>query len=392
MKQYLIIGGGIAGTTAAEDIRKRDPEGEITIIDAEQHPCYSRVLLSHYAKGKIERERLFLKKLNWYQEHNIELMSGVTAIKIDPQNKFVHTNEERELPYDKLLITTGGEVTLLPQDMRGISYLRTLDDTDHLCQLIKEQKNLPEGEQQTVVLGGGFIALEYVNIFAAHGILPIVVMRSGGFWSRTLSEHSQKVLLDHAQQSGLKVIANTPHNEILGDTEFIGLKLMNDQEVRGQILGVGIGLHFDISIIKDAGIKVGSGVLANEYLETNLPDIYTAGDIAEYNDVILGRTIQAGNWMSALMQARAVAKTMTGERTRFELVSSYSIDLLGLEIVFVGDTSRQSADSVIQHVSEENRSVELFIRDNCLVGAIMIGDVTERQKITDAIKAKKMLE
>jgi len=392
MTRYVIIGGGIAGTTAAEEIRKRDTEGEITIIDAEGHPCYSRVLLSHYAKGKIERERLFLKKPSWYKEKNIELMSGVTVTKIDPINTFVLTSEDRELPYDKLLITTGGELRLLPEDKRGVSYLRTLDDADHLLQLISEIKERPEDERRGIVMGAGFIGVEYINIFAEHDIPTTALIRSGGFWSKNIAKHSQKVIIDHVKNQGVEVLVNTSYQTMLGETDFAGLRLKDGQEIAAQILGVGIGLQYSHEIFTQAGLETAEGVIANEYLETNLENIYVAGDVAEFSDVIVGRRVRIGTWMNALMQARAVAKTMTGERTEYQLVPSYAIDILGLDIVFVGDTDREKTDEIVQRVSEGNKSVELFIRDQHLVGAVLIGDVAERQKITDAIKAKKMLE
>ena len=137
--RYLILGGGIAGTSAAEELRKRDAAAEIAIVSEEQHPVYSRVLLPHYVKGKIPRERVFLKKETWYGEQNIEWLTGVRATNIDVKNQSVALSDGRELPYDKLLIATGGEIRTLPFERRGVAYLRTIDDTDHLLQLLGER-------------------------------------------------------------------------------------------------------------------------------------------------------------------------------------------------------------------------------------------------------------
>lgn len=392
MTRYLIVGGGIAGTTAAEEIRKHDSEGEITILEAEQHRLYSRVLLPHYLKEKTPRDRVFLKKPEWYGEKNIELMLGVRADHIDTKNKFVRTSEGRELPYDKLLITTGGELNLAPEDRRGVVYLRSIDDADLIVERMSELKTLPEDERRGVVFGGGFIALEFINLFAKYGVKTTVVKRSGGFWSRILSEASQRVLADHARAHGVEIISNESSGELVGESELEGLKLSDGSIVDAQIMGVGIGIHTDTAILKDAGIEIDSGVRANEYLETNVEDVYSAGDVAEFYDVTVGRHLRLGNWMNALMQGRAVGKTMTGERTKFELVSSYATNLLEKEIVFIGDTSREDADEVIQRVADEQNATELFIRGGAVVGAVLIGDVKERQMITNAIKAKKMVE
>ena len=101
MTSYVIIGGGIAGTTAAEEIRKKDATASVTIITEELHPCYSRVLLPHYVKGKVPREKVFLKPADWYVKNNIDLMAGVRVLSVDVQNKFVATSDGREIPYHK---------------------------------------------------------------------------------------------------------------------------------------------------------------------------------------------------------------------------------------------------------------------------------------------------
>ncbi|MCH8049641.1 FAD-dependent oxidoreductase [Patescibacteria group bacterium] len=193
-------------------------------------------------------------------------------------------------------------------------------------------------------------------------------------------------------KNGVKVITNEPSCEIVGDKELEGLRLSDGTVVSAKIMGVGIGTSTDKSLLTDAGIEVDRGILANEYLETSVENVYTAGDVAEFYDVTVDRRLRLGNWMNAMQQARAVVKTMAGERTKFELVSSYATNLLGLKVVFVGDVSRQHADEVIQHVDEEDRSTELFIRNGRLVGAVLLGDVLERQAITNAIKEKKMYD
>ncbi|MDP2631204.1 MAG: FAD-dependent oxidoreductase [Candidatus Uhrbacteria bacterium] len=391
MTKYLIIGGGIAGTTAAERIRKLDPTGAITIIDLEQHRLYSRVLLAKYVEGQIEREKIFLKREQWYSEQNIELMSGVEVVSIDAKNQFVLTSEGRELPYEKLLITTGGEVKLLPEDLRGVSYLRTLDDADHLIKLIAELRTLPSDQQAAAIFGGGFISLEYINIFAHYNINTTILMRSLGFWSRVMSKSTQDILLSHAVARGMAVKFEERDLSLIGKNEIEGLELKDGSILPTRLLGVGIGLEMKTKIFLDAGLEVQNGLLVNSYLETNLPNIYAAGDIVEFHDVIAGRRLRAGNWMSAIMQARAVASTMTGKRTEFRLVSSYSASLLGMQIVFVGDTSREHADEVIQHIEGDDHATELFVRGGKLVGGIMVGDTRERQEITKAIQEGGML-
>ncbi len=376
--RFVIIGGGIAGTTAAEELRKLQPDAEITIVSEEQHPCYSRVLLPHYVKGKVPREKIFLKKETWYAEKNVEWLPGTRVETLDVRNKFVLLSDGRELPYDKLLISTGGEVRPLVEDVRGVSYFRTADDADHLVQLLRE---LPAGSTGAVY-GGGFIACEYVNMFGHFGVPCVVAHRGPHFWSRVLDAESGALIARKLAAGGVKVLPNAALEGFAG-AEHVEAMVTDKERVPCGMVGAGIGIEPELSWIKDAGVEVAHGVRANEYLETNVPDIFTAGDVAEFFDLTVGRHRVAGNWMSAQTQGRTVAKSMAGERTAFKLVSSYSTNVLGLEIIFIGDTDRVAAEDVKVYGSAADGGVtQLFVRGGKVVGATLVNRNTDRAAVT----------
>src|SRR3989338_531985 len=235
---YLIIGGGIAGTTAAEELRKRDAQADITLVSEEHHPLYSRVLLPHYLKGKIPRERVFLKREHWYGEQRIEWLPGVIAQYLDPRNKFVGLSNGREYPYDKLLIATGAEVRSLEGDARGVSYFRTLDDADHFLQLVMQHQEIPRG----AVYGSGFIACEYINLFHHFRIPTTLVYRGNSFWNRVLEPVCGELITRHIVEHGVDLHPNEELNAIIGEKELEGF-ITNKQEYLAHILGIGIGLE-----------------------------------------------------------------------------------------------------------------------------------------------------
>lgn len=387
MENIVILGGGIAGTSAAEEIRKRNPDVAITIVEQEHHPLYSRVILPHYVKGKIPREKVFLKTWEWYEAQNIEIMPGVRILSIDTKNKFVSTSEGRELPFDVLIIAQGGELNVIGGEPRGVSYLRGVDDADELVALLRETKMRPVEEQHGVVYGGGFIALEYINIFAHFGIPCSVMMRGAGFWSSLMSEHSQKVLAKAAVDGGVKLYFNESEPVIVGEKQVEGVTLKDGTVLPCAILGVGIGLHQDKTFFVESGITIDHGVVVNEFLETEHEGVYGIGDGAQFFDFHVGRSVMYGNWMNAQMQGRAVAKTVCGERAVFDLVSSYATSLLGLHIVFIGDVDKKTAHEIKQVLATDVASVEEFYRDGKVVGAILVGDVSARASITARIKA-----
>lgn len=377
--RYVIVGGGIAGTTAAEEIRKRDPDGEIVLVSEEMPPLYSRVLLPHYVIGKVPREKCFLKKETWYEEQKIEWSRGETAVRIDAKNKFVEISSAREIPYDKLLIATGGFPRDVPAEANGVSYLQTMDDADHLVNLLSmAARDVSIG----AVYGGGFIACEYLNIFAHAGLPSICFHRGTHFWSHILDVESGRLISEHLAKNGVDVRPETLLSNV-EEKDGRVLARTSSGDVLSDILGIGVGLERYLGWIERSGVKVEDGVRANAYLETSVEDVYAAGDVCEFDDVITGRATTAGNWTSAIMQGRVVAKTMTGERTPFRLVSSYATDVLGLDCIFIGDTRRDLATKIdVVGCVADGYIVQKFFDGNHLVGATLIGGNKDRAEIT----------
>lgn len=361
--RVIIIGGGIAGTTCAEELRKLDPQAEITIVSEEYHPLYSRALLPHYLKGKVSRERVFLKTENWYAENNIEWLAGERAEKIDTKNSFVLLSNGRELPFDKLVIAGGRNPRLLPEDHRGVSYLWTLDDADHLLQLISEQtRPCPVG-----VYGSGLIACEFVNIFKNFGLDVTVAFRGPYFWSRLLDEESGRLINRHLEKNGIKILSRLQIDEI---------------NFPYKILGVGIGLDPDISWLKDSGLKTEKGIIVNEKMESNLPGLFAVGDIAEVFDVHSGRNRIMGTWTAAQAQGRIAARNIFGQKEKFEQITVSSINLLGLDIIFLGDTGREWADEIkVKGSVEEGGVLQVFYKDRKVIGATLVNRNSDRDKI-----------
>lgn len=392
--RYVIIGGGIAGTTAAEELRKIDAESEIVLVSEEQHVVYSRVLLPHFMKGKVPRERVFLKSEEWYQEKSIEWIRGEMVVSLDTTNRFVTLTNGREIEYDKLLLATGGEVRTVLDDVRGVSYFRTLDDADHFMQLIAE---LPEGARGAVY-GGGFIACEYLNLYRHFEMPMTLAMRGAHFWTKSLLPEVGAMLNDFLVEQGVELHANAPLESLVGEKQLSGF-VAGGTEIACDVLGVGIGIETDRAWLEEAGVEIGTGIKADAMLRTNVEDVFTAGDVAEYHDETLGRQLVVGNWMSAMMQGRHVAKVMGGEEVPFALVSSYATNVFGLEMIFVGDTSIADADEVVLVGGNPPQSplgkgggmpsvTQLFGRDGRLVGGVMIGRNTDRGAITTGIKTK----
>lgn len=382
---FLIIGGSAAGTTAAEVIRGLSPDASIAIVTEEDHEQYSRVLIPHYIRHKVQREQVFLKKSEWYSEKKIDLIKGVRAEKLEPSKKIVALSNGEEIQYGKLLITVGGYVIGLGvpgADSENVLYMRTIDDADKIIEIASKSKN-------GVVVGGGFIGLEFASCMKKNGVEDVTILvREQYFWSGKLDEDSSKVLLAVLEKNGIKILCDEEVEKFEGGN----VMTKSGKSLPFDIVGVGIGIKGNFSWLDGSGIKTGRGILTNEFLETNLPDVYAAGDCAEFFDVIFERQHVLGNWANATSQGSAVGKTLGGEKTVYETASSYSINFFEVgSCSFIGVTDADFADEIISRGSvESGKMTRIFIKtvDGVVrvVGATVINDPMEVAPLTSAIK------
>lgn len=382
---YLIIGGGITGTTAAETIRFRDKDASITIITEETDQLYSRVLLPNFLKNEKTSDSVFLRHLPDYEKNKITLVTEERVVKIDTINKSVATNKKQTYFYEKLLLASGGKVNKLNTPGSGLKevvYLRTLDDAKEIKKLIDRSKN-------GVVLGGGFIGMEFVQSFIKNGLKTTVVLKEKSFWETIVGVNSGKLISQILTDNGVFVITEDEISEFIGREKLENVRLKSGKTIDTDIAGIGIGIHLDIEYLKDTPISLNKGVITNEYLETSVPGIWAAGDLAEFYDPIFGKYHTLGNWSNASSQGRTVGINMSGSRNIFDTISAYTISIFGNNFTFIGDPEVDDETEVIERGSIKNGTIgNLLIKDDVVTGASLINLTVERGPITELIKNK----
>ena len=387
---FLIIGGSAAGTTAAEVIRSLKPNSSITIVTDEDHEEYSRVLLPHYIRGKVSRSQVFLKEPGWYVQKNIVLLKGNRVKSLEASQKIVNLDNGEQIEYGKLLIAIGGKVIKLNVPgsvLANILYMRTVEDADRIVKVASQS-------QRGIVIGGGFIGLEFASCFKANGVDEVTVLvMEDYYWQWKLDRDSGTVLQKTLEKNGVKVLTNQEIDHFEGESKVDALMTKSGSRFKTDVVGIGIGIKSDFGWLDGTGIKINRAIITNEYLETNLPDVYAAGDCAEFWDVIFGRQHIMGNWANATSQGLAVAKTMTGERTIFETASSYSINFVNGSCSFIGVTDEEFADEVVSRGSVEvGKMTRIFVKtiDGVVrvVGATVINNPAEVSPLTSAVKNK----
>src|SRR3989338_1121483 len=398
---FLIIGGSAAGTTAGETIRNLQPQTSITIVSDEDHEFYSRVLIPHYIRGKVSREQIFLRKPQWYPDNKIELVKKTKAVKLDSQNHTVNFSSGEQIKYGKLLISIGGYVVPLKipgSDSKNIFYMRTVEDADAIIKAAKQAKS-------AVIIGGGFIGLEFTSCFKVNGVSDVTLLvREDYYWKGKLDKKSAQVLSNTLKKNGITIETNeeADHFDYSNNQSVVVTKSGN--KYQADVVGVGIGIRSDLSWLDGSGIKIDRAIVTNEYLETNVPDIYAAGDCAQFKDVIFEREHILGNWANATSQGNAVGKTMAltspkapegqaGQRTVFETASSYSINFFDGSCTFIGVADEDYADEIIVRGSVENHKMtRIFVKtiNNVMrvMGATVINSTPDVAPLTVAVKSK----
>ncbi|MBU6414954.1 FAD-dependent oxidoreductase [Patescibacteria group bacterium] len=390
---YCIIGGGIAGVTAAETIRERDREGTIAIVSDETVPLYSRVLLPAYVKGDVERTRLNLRAIADFEKKEIFLFFGRKATRVLPDEQSVLLDDNTRLSFDKLLIASGGTPRQWPVEggnKKGIFRLHTIDDAEVL------KRALPD-VNRAVVVGDKFIALEFLEIFHKADVPTTLICKHKNMFGNLLDSAGVRILHDHLQSRNITLAFEDEIAEIEGKERAERVITKNGMSLPADAVGVGIGLERNFDFLDGSGITTGkAGVVANSFLETNISGIYAAGDIAEYEDAILGSRHISGNWTGAFLQGKVAGANMslkTGEeKQEFRFVPFYSMMSFGMNITLLGTSAPDYAESVSRGDPFERRYERFFLKDNRLAGAVLLNSAHDKPILAQLLEKRILLE
>jgi len=379
--KYLVIGNGIAGTTAALHIRKFDASGEITIITEEDLPLYSRIRLPEYLAGAIDEKKLLLFNDVWYKQNKISLITNNRVASIDPGTKQICLDGNARIPYDKLLVATGSRASvpaLRGVEKKGIFTLRTIADARRI-------KEYAEKAISMVILGGGVLGLEIGNALRNIGKSVTFVEFFPRLLPRQMDVEGSRIFRGKLESYGLRFMLDARAEEVLGDASVEGLMLQDGRSVRGQMLILSAGIKPEISLFSSTGISLGKGVPVNDRMETELPDVYAAGDAAEHRGTVYGI------WSAAEKQGEVAGINMAGGNTIYMgTTPSHSITVAGIEVLSAGEIDVDcKLPSLVFRDKEKGIYKKIVIRDNCVAGCIFCGDTTGRKEIVTAVREKR---
>jgi NAD(P)H-nitrite reductase large subunit len=390
-KRFVIVGNGVAGTTCAEMLRKNDPSCQVTLIGDERWPLYNRVALPPYIKDKTPRQKVFLRTVEQHAERGITLMLETRVTAVNAEERTVTLQDGKELPYDALLVATGGRPNHLKvpgaEGALGLFNFQYFDDAEEILECIHKSK-------RAAVTGGSYIAYELAEAFRHQGLETYWLIRGPRFLRRVLDEEGGALVDDIAEEHGVHMLYDETVKEVVRDNGTLkGVVASSGKSIDVDMLGAGLGMTMNLELLKGTQVATRDGIVTNEYLETSVPGIYAAGDVAEFFDVSINRHNMMGTWGNSIGHGRTAALNMLGQRTVYNDIPMYSSSLFDSYIRVIGLTpeSYPELESFERLDAKDRNYQRLFFLEGRVVGACLIGDMRLRAKIFAAIKSREVV-
>jgi 3-phenylpropionate/trans-cinnamate dioxygenase ferredoxin reductase component len=324
--KYLIIGGGMTADSAVQGIRQADASGNIGVIGAELHPPYNRPPLSKGLWKGDPVESIWRKA----ESSGVEVHLGREAKHLDAKNKRVNDDQGTIHTFDKLLLATGGSVRRLPFGGNDIIYFRTLDDYRRLRALAGKEKRF-------AVIGGGFIGWEVAAALAMNGSQVTMLFPEEGIGSRIYPRDLAQFLDAYYQEKGVEVLPRETAAGLDRRGEKFALKLRSGRTIEVDAIVAGIGIQPNTTLAERAALEIDNGIVVNESLQTSHPDIYAAGDVAEFYNPALGKRIRVEHEDNANTMGQAAGMAMAGRPSPYHHLPSFYSDLFDLGYEAVGE-------------------------------------------------------
>ena len=364
----VVIGAGLAGANAVEELRTQDYTGDITLIGAEPHPPYERPPLSKgLLLGSAEPDSVFVHDTAWYAEQEVDLLTGATVTDIDLDTGHVDLGD-RKLSYDRLLLATGAQPRRLPlADGSGadVVYLRTIDDALALKARLTER---------LLIIGAGWIGLEVAAAARQAGGTVTIVEPEARPLVKVLGAELGLLFAELHREHGVDLRLRTSVAAIDHAPGRTTVRLSDGSEVVTDLILVGIGAEPDDKLAASAGLATDRGVLVDARLRASDPHVYAAGDVANQDHPLLGR-IRVEHWDTAIRQGRHAARSMLGDDTPYTQQPYFFTDQYDLGLEYVGHVGPTGYDELVIRGDFASRVTTAFwLRDNHVVAGMHTND------------------
>ena len=388
-RQHVIIGNCIAAVSAAETLRRMNPDDSIVIIGEEAVPSYSRCLITYYLGGMVDRKHLLSHTEKWYAERNIEMMlsTKVSSVDVKKQQVVASTNgKTRKISYDKLLVATGSSPIFFPSfpyDPEGIIGMRSYDDASRLKTWAKKDK-------KAVIIGAGFVGLKTAYGLVRHGVkVKVVELLPTVLGRMTDAEASSRVRDRLTRHELLDIELN---NSVINTTRYKDKYIVTYQDGGEEIADfvvASVGVKANTAFLENTGVEIDRIICVDDNQQTTAENVYAAGDVCRSRHLISGEWIYNAIWPVAAAQGRIAACNMSGDVRTYEgNIPMNSVDFYELWITAIGDVQAQGND--IEEIVFKNSAIyqNVKLRDGIPISFMATGNVDGAGVIRAAIVSR----
>jgi len=370
--RLVVVGNGMAGMRAVEELLARAPDRfDITVIGAEPHPNYSRILLSAVLAGEKTLDEIVINPRGWYAEHGIRLVAGARATAIDRGARQVVLAGGDAVPYDKLLLATGSKPLAPPIPGLGLPNVRAFRDIADVAAMIEAASS----DRRAVVIGGGLLGLEAAWGLKRRGMSVALVHLMPTLMERQLDAAAGELLQRDLDARGIAFFTNSQTEEIVGTERAEAVVLADGRRIAADLVVLAVGIRPSVDLARTAGLDVNRGILVGDDMATSDPDIYAVGECVEHNGQVFG--LVAPIWD----QAKVCGARLAGDTAAVYVPPPVftSLKITGIDVFSAGTLAAADAadEEITLHDARRGLYKKVILRDDRIVGSVLYGGVAD---------------
>jgi NAD(P)H-nitrite reductase large subunit len=381
MPKYVIVGGCAAGIGAVEAIREVDPFGTITVISEEQCPHYSRPMISDYVSGKADLAKMKTRDDQFWNKNTVQALTNKKAVTLNLTEHTVALDTGDIVAYEKLLIATGGK-PFVPKmdgtDKEGVYTFTNISDAERLAKKIDAIQ-----AKTAVVIGAGLIGISVTEALVKRGLKVTLVELQEKILSLLLDSKASDIVEAAVRKAGVNIVTGQSVQKIVGKPEndkiVGGVLLTKGDQIPCDLVIVAIGVIPRTELVVGTAVKTNRGIVVDNYMQTNVPDVYASGDVAEAYDFILNQNRLLPLWPLAVLEGKVAGYNMAGKKTDYSGGTNMSsLKYFSIPIVSIGLANPKedpALEILVNYNAERGIYKKLVLKDNVIVGMTFLGEI-----------------
>lgn len=375
--RYLSIGYSAGAVGMVEAIRKYDNKNRIVAITREKYPVYGRPAIVDYAMGKIDDDGIAYKGLGYSRFRNVETLAGKEAVKINANAHTVELNDGQVIEYEKLLLNMGGKPISPPipgKELPGVMYFFNLDEAKEMRRRVVEG-----GAKRAVVIGGGLIGLKATEALVHLGVKVTIVELAPAILTRGLDPVGSDLMTQKMKECGVEIFTGTEVSEIRGDKAARSVKLKSGEVIDTDLVFISIGVTPEARLAEESGVVVNRGIEIDGHMQTNLKDVYSAGDVAKGYNFLSKENMVIAIWPVARKMGYYAGLNMMGMDKEYDgSIPMNSLYFDDLYTISFGETNPQNPGDyeILEKFYDKRTYRKLLIKDDLIAGAVFVNDIS----------------